>query len=75
MATVLQHLVAAPLKDLHRKRADGSRHVDALYQSCLATGAAAAGALGPKERLFAVFDAALSSNSGFWLLDYVSEVC
>lgn len=74
----LAALASCNLKELHLKRADGSRMLDTLYQACRSSGQIPVGApehSTPTDRYLAVFDAALHSCMGCWILDYVQLVC
>lgn len=76
-AAALSQLASCNLKELHLKRADGSRILDSLHASCRAAKVIPASApdATPKERYLAVFDAALAGGLGCWILDYVEVVC
>ncbi|KXZ46899.1 hypothetical protein GPECTOR_39g393 [Gonium pectorale] len=76
-ASALSALAACNLKELHLKRADGSRILDSLHATCRSAGLIPHGTpdATPKERYLAVFDAALTGGLGCWILDYVEVVC
>ncbi|KAG2433091.1 hypothetical protein HYH02_012794 [Chlamydomonas schloesseri] len=76
-AAALSQLASCNLKELHLKRADGSRILDSLHATCRAANVIPATApdATPKERYLAVFDAALGGGLGCWILDYVEVVC
>ncbi|KAG2435928.1 hypothetical protein HXX76_007123 [Chlamydomonas incerta] len=76
-AAALSQLASCNLKELHLKRADGSRILDSLHATCRAANVIPASApdATPKERYLAVFDAALAGGLGCWILDYVEVVC
>lgn len=86
-SSALAALVAANPRELHRRRADGSRLLDSLYETCRVAGlcpparggagaaAGRPGASADEERYFLVFDAALQNQLGCWVQDYVEVVC
>ncbi|GLC41829.1 hypothetical protein PLESTM_001250000 [Pleodorina starrii] len=76
-AAALAVLASCNLKELHLKRADGSRILDSLHATCRAARLIPAGTPdgSPRERYLAVFDAALNGGLGCWILDYVEVVC
>lgn len=76
-AAALHVLASCNLKELHLKRADGSRILDSLHATCRAAGLIATGTPdgSPRDRYLAVFDAALCNDLGCWVLDYVEVVC
>jgi hypothetical protein len=70
----MQALVACDLKELHRKRGDGSRALDSLFAELAAAGLVSGPARDLKSKFFSVCDAALNGLPS-WILDYLAEVC
>jgi len=72
---VLQQFVVHSLKELHHRRGDGTRVLDAIYEACSSSGLVKKAATDVRSRYERVFDAALESLMGCWIIDYVEEVC
>lgn len=72
---LLSLLTDVNLKDLHKKRSDGMRIIDSLYEAYRGHGAIPHEAKDTKERYFSVFDVAMQCRLGCWVQDYVEVVC
>ena len=71
----LQQLAACNFKELHRKRSDGMRVVDAIYEACRVSSIFSAPAASDlMDRYFAIFDYAMNASFGVWIIDFVMEV-
>lgn len=79
MTEVLQQLAAANLKELHYRRSDGKRAIEALGALCrkhlnTITWLDAPQGSDGVGLFFSVLDFAVVNGFGCWVMDYVSEV-
>ena len=74
-SAVLNRLAATPASDLPRVAADGLRPLHTLYLGSLDAGLTQIAAKDDVERLYLLFDVAVSHGLGGIILDYVTEVC